>query len=169
MENLIAIDNTASASFVENYIDLIESSFDLISSNKVANTLSYKFYKKLREVLADNQKNYLYETNVGAGLPLIDTIKLLHLSGENVTKIKGVFSGTLSYLFNIFSAEDRPFSQVLQEAIDKGFTEPNPREDLCGNDVGRKLLILARELDLQNEFEEIAIQNLIPEHLRRWR
>jgi aspartokinase/homoserine dehydrogenase 1 len=166
LENLIAIDNTASASFVENYIDLIESSFDLISSNKVANTLSYKFYKKLREVLADNQKNYLYETNVGAGLPLIDTIKLLHLSGENVTKIKGVFSGTLSYLFNIFSAEDRPFSQVLQEAIDKGFTEPDPREDLCGNDVGRKLLILARELDLQNEFEEIAIQNLIPEHLR---
>ena len=69
-------------------------------------------------------------------------------------------------LLNIFSAEDRPFSQVLQEAIDKGFTETDPREDLCGNDVGRKLLILARELDLQNEFEEIAIQNLIPEHLR---
>lgn len=166
LENLIAIDNTASASFVENYSPLIESSFDLISSNKVANTLSYEFYKNLREVLTDNQKSYLYETNVGAGLPLIDTIKLLHLSGENVTKIKGVFSGTLSYLFNIFSAEDRPFSEVLQEAIDKGFTEPDPREDLCGNDVGRKLLILARELDLQNEFEEINIQNLIPEHLR---
>ncbi|PWA06606.1 bifunctional aspartate kinase/homoserine dehydrogenase I [Flavobacterium psychrotolerans] len=166
LENLIAIDNTASASFVENYIALIENSFDLISSNKVANTLSYTFYKKLREVLTDNQKNYLYETNVGAGLPLIDTIKLLHHSGENITKIKGVFSGTLSYLFNIFSAEDRPFSEVLQEAIDKGFTEPDPREDLCGNDVGRKLLILARELDLQNEFEEINIQNLIPEHLR---
>ena len=166
LENLIAIDNTASAAFVENYIPLAESSFDLISSNKVANTLSYSFYKELRKVLADNQKNYLYETNVGAGLPLIDTIKLLHLSGENITKIKGVFSGTLSYLFNNFSAKDVPFSEVLKEAIDNGYTEPDPREDLCGNDVGRKLLILARELDLQNEFEEIAIQNLIPEHLR---
>lgn len=166
LENLIAIDNTASATFVENYISLIESSFDLISSNKVANTLSYGFYKELRKALADNQKNYLYETNVGAGLPLIDTIKLLHLSGENITKIKGVFSGTLSYLFNNFSAKDAPFSQILQEAIDNGYTEPDPREDLCGNDVGRKLLILARELDLQNEFEEVSIQNLIPEHLR---
>lgn len=166
LENLIAIDNTASASFVENYIPLAESSFDLISSNKVANTLSYGFYKELRKVLAENQKNYLYETNVGAGLPLIDTIKLLHLSGENITKIKGVFSGTLSYLFNNFSAKDAPFSEILKEAIDNGYTEPDPREDLCGNDVGRKLLILARELDLQNEFEEISIQNLIPEHLR---
>lgn len=166
LENLIAIDNTASAAFVENYIPLVENGFDLISSNKVANTLSYGFYKELRKVLAENQKNYLYETNVGAGLPLIDTIKLLHLSGENITKIKGVFSGTLSYLFNNFSAKDAPFSEILQEAIDNGYTEPDPREDLCGNDVGRKLLILARELDLQNEFEEIAIQNLIPEHLR---
>ncbi|HEX8014226.1 MAG TPA: bifunctional aspartate kinase/homoserine dehydrogenase I [Flavobacterium sp.] len=166
LENLIAIDNTASAAFVENYIKLAESSFDLISSNKVANTLSYGFYKELRKVLTENQKNYLYETNVGAGLPLIDTIKLLHLSGENITKIKGVFSGTLSYLFNNFSAKDVPFSEILQEAIDNGYTEPDPREDLCGNDVGRKLLILARELDLQNEFEEISIQNLIPEHLR---
>ncbi|TRX38992.1 bifunctional aspartate kinase/homoserine dehydrogenase I [Flavobacterium restrictum] len=167
LENLIAIDNTASAAFVENYIPLAESSFDLISSNKVANTLSYKFYKDLRKVLTDNQKNYLYETNVGAGLPLIDTIKLLHLSGENITKIKGVFSGTLSYLFNNFSAKDVPFSEILKEAIDNGYTEPDPREDLCGNDVGRKLLILARELDLQNEFEEINIQNLIPEQLRK--
>ncbi len=166
LENLIAVDNTASASFVENYVKLAENGFDLISSNKVANTLSYKFYKDLRKVLADNQKTYLYETNVGAGLPLIDTIKLLHLSGENITKIKGVFSGTLSYLFNNFSAKDVPFSDILKEAIDNGYTEPDPREDLCGNDVGRKLLILARELDLQNEFEEINIQNLIPEHLR---
>ncbi len=166
LENLIAVDNTASAAFVENYVKLAENGFDLISSNKVANTLSYKFYKDLRKVLADNQKTYLYETNVGAGLPLIDTIKLLHLSGENITKIKGVFSGTLSYLFNNFSAKDVPFSEILKEAIDNGYTEPDPREDLCGNDVGRKLLILARELDLQNEFEEISIQNLIPEHLR---
>ncbi|PKV49615.1 aspartate kinase [Aquimarina sp. MAR_2010_214] len=166
LENLIAIDNTASQVFTENYINLVEHGFDLVSSNKVANTLSFDFYKELRIKLEENQKQYLYETNVGAGLPLIDTIKLLHLSGENITRIKGVFSGSLSYLFNTFSVEERPFSEVLQEAIDKGFTEPDPREDLCGNDVGRKLLILARELDLSNEFEDINIHNLIPEELR---
>ncbi|MFJ1425215.1 bifunctional aspartate kinase/homoserine dehydrogenase I [Capnocytophaga canimorsus] len=167
LENLIAVDATASKTFVRNYISLIENGFDLVSANKIANTVSYDFYQKLRQVLKDNQKQYLYETNVGAGLPLIDTIKLLHLSGENITRIKGIFSGTLSYLFNTFSDSDQPFSQVLQTAIDSGYTEPDPREDLCGNDVGRKLLILARELDLENEFDEITIQNLIPEHLRQ--
>ncbi|MEW7290868.1 bifunctional aspartate kinase/homoserine dehydrogenase I [Aquimarina sp. 2304DJ70-9] len=166
LENLIAIDNTASQEFTSHYIRLIEHGFDIVSSNKVANTLSFKFYKELRAKLQENQKQYLYETNVGAGLPLIDTIKLLHLSGENITRIKGVFSGSLSYLFNTFSVKERLFSDVLQEAIDNGYTEPDPREDLCGNDVGRKLLILARELDLSNEFEDINIHNLIPEHLR---
>jgi homoserine dehydrogenase len=137
-----------------------------VSSNKIANTIDFKFYSELRRVLAKNQKNYLYETNVGAGLPLIDTIKLLHLSGENITKIRGVFSGSLSYLFNNYSLKNEPFSKVLQEAVDKGFTEPDPREDLCGNDVARKLLILARELDLHNEITDVDIQNLIPEDLR---
>lgn len=166
LENLIAIDNTASRSFIEQYPVLIKGGFDLISSNKIANTVDYDFYKNLRQTLKDNHKEYLYETNVGAGLPLIDTIKLLHLSGENITKIKGVFSGTLSYLFNHFSVEDRPFSEVLNETIQKGFTEPDPREDLSGQDVGRKLLILARELELENEFGEIKIENLIPEELQ---
>ena len=163
LENLIAIDNTASQKFIENYITLAENGFDLVSSNKIANTVSFEFYKKLRKTLETNHKDYLYETNVGAGLPLIDTIKLLHLSGENITKIKGVFSGTLSYLFNHFSEGNKTFSEVLNETISKGFTEPDPREDLSGNDVARKLLILARELDLENEFEEIKIENLIPE------
>ncbi|EGV43452.2 bifunctional aspartate kinase/homoserine dehydrogenase I [Bizionia argentinensis JUB59] len=166
LENLIAVDNTANGDFIENYIPLVEAGFDLVSSNKIANTVSYDFYKTLREKLAENKKEYLYETNVGAGLPLIDTIKLLHESGENITRIRGVFSGSLSYLFNAFSAENRPFSEILQEAIDSGFTEPDPREDLCGNDVARKLLILARELDLENEFEDIHIENLIPEAFR---
>ena len=166
LENLIAIDNTTSSKFVKNYIELVENGFDLISSNKIANTLSYSFYSELRDKLGSNKKAYLYETNVGAGLPLIDTIKLLHDSGENITRIRGVFSGSLSYLFNNFSVQNRPFSEVLQEAIDSGFTESDPREDLCGNDVGRKLLILARELDLRNEFDEVSIQNLIPKDLR---
>jgi len=166
LENLIAIDNTASKEFVVHYFDFITHGFDLVSSNKIANTLDFNFYELLRESLVKYQKEYRYETNVGAGLPLIDTIKLLHLSGENITKIKGVFSGSLSYIFNTFSETDLPFSEIVVTARAKGFTEPDPREDLSGNDVGRKLLILARELDLKNEFSEIEIQNLIPEHLR---
>ncbi len=116
-------------------------------------------------MLEKNKKKYLYETNVGAGLPLIDTIKLLHLSGENITRIKGVFSGTLSYVFNNFSVRDEKFSTIVLEALEKGFTEPDPREDLSGNDVARKLLILARELDLINEFSDINIQNLVSKNL----
>ena len=166
LENLIAVDVTASKTFVDNYIPLIKSGYDFVSANKIANTISFSFYQELRKTLKQYQKTYLYETNVGAGLPLIDTIRLLHHSGENITRIKGIFSGTLSYLFNTFSAENKPFSEVLQHAINSGYTEPDPREDLCGNDVGRKLLILARELDLGNEFTDVKIQNLIPEHLR---
>jgi aspartate kinase len=166
LENLIAVDNTASVSFVKNYIPLIAAGFDLVSCNKIANTLSFDFYKELRATLKMYKKQYLYETNVGAGLPLIDTIRLLHESGENITKIKGVFSGSLSYLFNTFSEENRPFSEVLKDAIAQGFTEPDPREDLGGNDVARKLLILARELELENELTDANIQNLIPTNLR---
>ncbi|MRX65822.1 bifunctional aspartate kinase/homoserine dehydrogenase I [Maribacter luteus] len=166
LENLIAVDNTASQDFVAHYFDLVENGFDLVSSNKIANTLGFDYYQLLREELDKNQKQYLYETNVGAGLPLIDTIKLLHLSGENITRIKGVFSGSLSYIFNTFSEADASFATIVEDAMNKGFTEPDPREDLSGNDVGRKLLILARELDLRNEFSDIHIQNLIPEELR---
>ena len=166
LENLIAVDNTASKTFVQSYTKLIENGFDLVSSNKIANTLSFSFYQDLRKQLDKSQKQYLYETNVGAGLPLIDTIKLLHLSGENITRIKGVFSGSLSYIFNTFSESEQSFSSILKEAINKGYTEPDAREDLSGNDVGRKLLILARELDLSNEFADISIQNLIPEALQ---
>lgn len=166
LKNCIAIDNTADPAFVEHYIPLIANGFHIVSSNKIANTSHLSFYKNLREVLEKNEKQYLYETNVGAGLPLIDTIKLLHLSGENITRIRGVFSGSLSYIFNEFSEKNLLFSIVLKKAIEKGFTEPDPREDLCGNDVARKLLILARELDLHNEFEDVSVQNLIP---KEWR
>ena len=167
LSNCIAVDVTASTEFVKSYLKLVENGFDLVSANKVGNTVDYGFYKALRNTLNEHGKEYLYETNVGAGLPLIDTIKWLHLSGENITRIKGVFSGSLSYLFNTYSVEDIPFSKVLESAVEKGYTEPDPREDLCGNDVGRKLLILARELDLVKEFDEVIIDNLIPEPLRK--
>lgn len=165
-QNLIVVDNTASETFVQNYSLLIEAGFNLVSCNKIANTLSYDFYKSLRKKLKESHKEYLYETNVGAGLPLIDTIRLLHDSGEDITKIRGVFSGTLSYLFNEYSLDDINFSAVLQTAINRGYTEPDPREDLCGNDVARKLVILARELELKNEINDVKVTNLIPEELR---
>lgn len=165
LENLIIVDNTASSDFVKNYNTFAENGFDLVSSNKIFNTLPISEYRNFRHILTKKNKKYLYETNVGAGLPLIDTIKLLHLSGENITRIKGVFSGSLSYIFNNFSIRDEKFSTILKEAMDKGFTEPDPREDLSGNDVARKLLILARELDLSNELSDIKIQNLIPKDL----
>lgn len=167
LENLIVVDNTASKDFVANYPLLAENGFDLVSSNKIFNTLPISEYRNFRHILIKKNKKYLYETNVGAGLPLIDTIKLLHLSGENITRIKGVFSGSLSYIFNNFSVRDEKFSTIVKEAMDKGFTEPDPREDLSGNDVARKLLILSRELDLINEFSDIKIQNLIPKNLQK--
>lgn len=166
LENLILVDNSSSSSLVDYYPTFIENGFHLVSSNKIGNTRELKFYQNIRELLCQHQKEYLYETNVGAGLPLIDTIKLLHVSGENISRIKGVFSGSLSYIFNHYSNGKMPFGEVLERAIQNGFTEPDPREDLCGNDVGRKLLILARELDLHIEFDEVNIQNLIPRAFR---
>ena len=165
LENLVMVDNTASKDFVKHYPTFVDNGFDVVGSNKIYNTLPISEYRNFRKLLEKNKKKYLYETNVGAGLPLIDTIKLLHLSGENITRIKGVFSGTLSYVFNNFSLRNDRFSTIIKEALEKGFTEPDPREDLSGNDVARKLLILARELDLINEFEDINIQNLVPESL----
>ncbi len=166
LENLIAIDNSASLEFTDNYFSLIENGFDLVSSNKLANTRSIGFYRKLRGRLKAFEKQYLYETNVGAGLPLIDTIKLLHASGENITSIKGVFSGSLSYIFNNFSVRDDDFSEIVLEAVGAGLCEPDPREDLSGKDVARKLLILARELDLGNEISDVKTENLVPRELR---
>lgn len=161
----IAVDLTASETFVENYLSLVENGFHIVTANKIANTLSYDFYKELRQVLALYDKKFLYETNVGAGLPVIETIKNLHDSGEEIHKIRGVFSGSLSFLFNTFSAEEKSFSEILLEADALGLTEPDAREDLSGKDVARKLLILGREVGLTSEFQDVKIQSLVPKEL----
>jgi len=165
LQNVIAVDATASEDFVKNYKELIRNGFHIVAANKAANTLSEKFYRDLRVELKKHNRQFLYETNVGAGLPIIKTLQDLHIAGEEVTKMRGVFSGSLSYIFNTFSNENKLFSEVLQEAREKGLTEPDPRIDLSGKDVGRKLLILAREIKIKKELSEISIENLIPSHL----
>ena len=164
-QNIVAIDATASSEFVNNYTNLVENGFHIIAANKVANTLAYDDYEFFREILKENKKQFLYETNVGAGLPVVETIKNLHQSGEKVTKIRGVFSGSLSYIFNTFSEENKNFSDVVTLAEAKGFTEPDPRVDLSGTDVARKLLILARELQLTYNLEDVKVKSLVPAHL----
>ncbi len=164
-ENLIAIDATPSEELVNNYSRLINNGFHLVAANKVANTLSTQFYEDLRLELIINNKHFLYETNVGAGLPVVECVKDLYSAGEKVTKIRGVFSGSLSYIFNTFSENDVSFSEVVKEAVDKGFTEPDPRIDLSGKDVARKLLILGRELQLKKELQNIKVRDLVPVHI----
>ena len=164
-DNLVAVDATASDDFVDNYETLISAGFHIVAANKVANTRCYAFYEQLRNLLKEKNRHFLYETNVGAGLPIIETLQSLYRAQEKITKVRGVFSGSLSYIFNTFCEENKSFSEVLTEAADKGFTEPDPRVDLSGKDVGRKLLILARELGLRKELQDVEIEDLVPVHL----
>ncbi|MDR8392165.1 bifunctional aspartate kinase/homoserine dehydrogenase I [Aliifodinibius sp. S!AR15-10] len=165
LSNSIFIDCTASDEIANTYSNVLKSSVSIVTANKKANSSSLSKYEELQELALQHNVAYLYETNVGAGLPVVATLKEQILTGDSILKIEGVFSGTLSYIFNTFDGSE-PFSQVVRTAREKGFTEPDPREDLNGQDVGRKLLILAREAGLKLEFENIDIQNLVPEPAR---
>ncbi len=166
IENVVIADNTNAKEISLHYPQILKKGFDIVASNKVANSVSYSHYQKIRNELKNRGRLFYYETNVGAGLPIIDTLKNLYQSSDKVTSIRGIFSGSLSYLFNQYSVSQKSFSEILLEAKDKGFTEPDPREDLSGNDMGRKLIILAREIGLEVEFDAVRINNLIPESLR---
>ena len=161
----IFIDCTASEKVACSYIELIKSNISIVTPNKKANSSSIAEYKSIKEALKRSNSQFYYETNVGAGLPVINTLNDLILSGDSIISIEGVLSGTLSYIFNNFK-EGTKFSDILLNAKDQGYTEPDPRDDLSGLDVGRKILILARELGLNLDLEDISIENLVPAALQ---
>ena len=167
LENVILVDNTSSPLIASHYARYAAEGFDIVSSNKKANIAPYTDYRYLRDTLQRHRRSYRYETNVGAGLPLIDNLKLLHLSGERITRIHGLFSGSLSYIFNRLTEEpDRSLLSIVEESARLGLTEPDPREDLSGEDVARKVLILVRELDVPAELSDVRWENPVPQALR---
>jgi len=163
--NAVLVDCTASPEIVNLYEDFVQLNMHIITPNKRANVLPWQRYKQLTELMKNRQKYFLYETNVGAGLPIISTLQDLIASGDQIVKIEGMFSGTLSHLFNYYDGT-RPFSVLVKEALDLGYTEPDPREDLMGGDVARKLLILARQIGLKMDMHDIKVENLVPQSLR---
>ncbi len=164
LDRLIVIDATASDEIAQIYPDLLKHNIAVVTPNKRANTQSVAKYEILQAAARDHQVPYFYETTVGAGLPIISTLRDLIRSGDEILKIEGVVSGTLSYLFNSLG-DGLSFADALQRAYDLGYTEPDPRDDLSGEDVARKMLILAREAGLMIERDAISITPLLSEDL----
>jgi len=165
LHNSIFVDCTASQAVADAYPTFFSSNISVVTANKLGTAGSMALYSEIRKTLREGRAKFLYETNVGAGLPIIGTLSDLKKSGDVIEKIEGVLSGTLSYIFTALRT-GKPFSEIIVEAKAAGYTEPDPREDLSGADFARKFLILARELGYQMDFENIEYENLVPEDLR---
>ncbi len=157
----IFVDCTSSEEVAGLYETILDSNIAIVTPNKKANSGSLQTYQQLKKTSRQRGVRFLYETNVGAGLPVINTLNDLLLSGDKVIRVEAVLSGTLNFIFSSFTGE-KPFSEIVKEAKEKGYTEPDPRDDLSGTDVARKILILSRECGLSLELGDIPIQNLVP-------
>jgi bifunctional aspartokinase / homoserine dehydrogenase 1 len=158
------IDCTASAEVAALYRDWLAQGIHIVTPNKKANSGSLPYYRALREAARAAGTHYLYEATVGAGLPVIHTLRDLRETGDDIVRIEGIFSGTLAYLFNVYDGS-ASFSSIVYAAKQKGFTEPDPRDDLSGLDVARKLIILGREMGLTLEMSDVEVQGLVPQAL----
>jgi len=162
LPNCVFVDNTASHNPIQFYRDILQSSISVVTCNKIGNSAEYEQYVAFKEAARKHGVDFYYETNVGAGLPIIRTLKDLMMSGDRIVSIEAILSGTISYIFNSFKG-DRLFHEVVKEAQDKGYTEPDPRDDLNGKDFMRKMLILARDAGYALEERDVTIESMLPE------
>jgi aspartokinase/homoserine dehydrogenase 1 len=161
LPNCVFVDNTASPNPVDFYLDILQSSISVVTCNKLGNSAEYEQYAAFKQAARTYGVDFFYETNVGAGLPIIRTLRDLMLSGDKISRIEAILSGTISYIFNNYK-EGVLFHEVVKEAQDKGYTEPDPRDDLNGKDFMRKMLILARDAGYPLEEKDIELQNMLP-------